>query len=75
MQWTGARRERVETVSEVARPLRWKGGHPRVELVTTTDETGVKLTKEAMAGREPQVKRLPDLETWVVDIIPPKAPG
>ncbi len=75
MHWNGALLERVETVIEFARTMRWKGVHPLVELVTTTYETGVKLTKEAMAGLETQVERLPELEKWFVDIIPPKAAG
>lgn len=75
MHWNGALLERVETVIEFARTMRWKGVHPLVELVTTTYETGVKLTKEAMAVLETQVDRLPELEKWFVDIIPPKAAG
>ena len=75
MHWNGALLERVETVIEFARTMRWKGVHPLVELVTTTYETGVKLTKEAMAVLETQVERLPELEKWFVDIIPPKAAG
>jgi hypothetical protein len=75
MHWNGALLERVETVIEFARTMRWKGVHPLVDLVTTTYETGVKLTKEAMAVVETQVERLPDLEKWFVDIIPPKRAG
>ncbi len=75
MHWNGALLERVETVIEFARTMRWKGVHPLVDLVTTTYETGVKLTKEAMAVLETQVERLPELEKWFVDIIPPKTMG
>ncbi len=39
-----------------------------VELVTTTYQTGVKLTKEAMNTLETQLERLPHLEKWFVDI-------
>jgi hypothetical protein len=46
----------------------WKGQHPVVELVTTTYQTGVKLTKEAMDVVETYLQRLPSLEKWFVDI-------
>jgi hypothetical protein len=36
--------------------------------VTTTYQTGVKLTKEAMEVVEAQLQRLPSLEKWFVDI-------
>jgi hypothetical protein len=36
--------------------------------VTTTYQTGVKLTKEAMDAVETQLQRLPSLEKWFVDI-------
>lgn len=75
MHWNGALLERVETVMEFARTMRWKGVHPLVDLVTTTYETGVKLSKEAMAVLETQVERLPELEKWFVDISPPRAAG
>jgi hypothetical protein len=72
MHWNGSLLERVETVIEFARTMTWKGVQPVVELVTTSSKTGVKLTKEAMAVVESQVKRLPELEKWFVDIIPPE---
>jgi transposase len=71
MHWNGALLESVETVIEFAHTMTWKGVRPLVELVTTTYATGVKLTKEAMAVLETQVERLPELEKWFVDIIPP----
>ena len=48
--------------------MTWKGQPPVVELVTTTYQTGVKLTKEAMTAVEAQLTRLPELEKWFVDI-------
>ncbi len=75
MHWNGALLESVETVMAFARTMRWKGAHPLVDLVTTTYESGVKLTKEAMAVVERQVERLPQLEKWFVDIIPPQPMG
>ena len=39
-----------------------------VALVTTTYQTGVKLTKQAMQVVETQLQRLPHLDKWFVDI-------
>lgn len=39
-----------------------------VELVTTTYQTGVKLTKEAMQVLETHLQRWPSLEKWFVNI-------
>ena len=41
--------------------MTWNGKHPVVDLVTTTYQTGVTLTQEAMETVETQLKRLPDL--------------
>jgi hypothetical protein len=49
----------------------WNGKHPVVALGTTPDQTGVTLTKDAMEAVEAQLKRLPALGKWFVDIIPP----
>jgi hypothetical protein len=49
--------------------MTWKGQHPVVELVTTTYETGVKLTKQAMKQVEAHLERLADLDKWFVDIV------
>jgi hypothetical protein len=59
----------VDAVILYARSMSWKGKHPVVELVNTTYQTGVKLTKEAMEVVETQLQRLPSLEKWFVDII------
>jgi hypothetical protein len=72
MHWNGSLLERVETVLAFASTMRWKGMQPLVDLVTTVYKTGAKLTKEAMAVVETHVERLPELEKWFVDIIPPK---
>jgi hypothetical protein len=50
--------------------MTWHGKHPIVALVTTY-QTGVTLTREAMEAVEAQIKRLPDLGQWFVDIVPP----
>lgn len=66
----------METALRLAQTLTWKGKNPVVKLVTTTYETGIKLTKKAMNQIESQIKRLtntppdnfPDLGKWFIDI-------
>ena len=58
----------VEAVIQYASTMTWKGKHPVVTLVTTTYQTGVKLTKQAMESLETQLQRLPHLDKWFVDI-------
>jgi transposase len=69
--WNGALLDSIETVLAFTRTMTWNGVHPVVELVTTTYQTGVKLTKEAMDRVEAQLQRLPHLEKWFVDIAYP----
>jgi hypothetical protein len=66
--WNSALLESVDTVIQYASTMTWKKKHPVVELVTTTYQTGVKLTKEAMKVVETQLERLSSLEKWFVDI-------
>ena len=66
--WKGALLDSVDAVIQYGRTMAWKGKHPVVDLVTTTYQTGVKLTKEAMDAVETQLERLPSLEKWFVDI-------
>ncbi len=68
-QWNGSLLDSLETVVEFAASMTWKGQHPVVELVTTTYETGVKLTKQAMKQVEAHLERLADLDKWFVDIV------
>ena len=53
--------------------MRWKGKPPVVQAVTTTYQTGVALTKEAMAEVETHLARVAGLEKWFIDIVPPPA--
>src|SRR5438132_6427756 len=69
--WNGALLDSLEAVIRYARTMTWKGKHPLVTLVTTTYQTGVKLTKKAMQAVETQLQRLPHLDKWFVDIISP----
>ncbi len=73
--WNGALLDSIDTVLQFAATMTWKGLRPIVDLVTTIYQTGVKLTNEAMAALETQVARLPQLEKWFVDIVPPKEQG
>jgi transposase len=66
--WNGALLDSIEAVLAFTRTMTWNGVHPVVELVATTYQTGVKLTKEAMDRVEAQLQRLPHLEKWFVDI-------
>jgi len=47
--------------------------HPVFALVTTTSQTGVTLTKEAMKVVQTQLERVPHLDKWFVDIPCPPA--
>ena len=72
--WNGSLLDSIDMVLQFAATMTWKGTHPLVALVTTTYQTGVTLTKEAMAAVEAKIKRLPGLGKWFVDIIPAQAP-
>ena len=69
--WNGTLLDSIDTVLQFARTMTWNGRHPVVDLVTTTYQTGVTLTKDAMATVEAQLQRLPDLGKWFVDITSP----
>jgi hypothetical protein len=71
--WNGAMLDSIDTVIQFATTMTWKGKGPVVELVTTTYQTGVKLTREAMQMVEAQIQRLPGLDKWFVDIVPTSA--
>ena len=68
--WNGALLDSIEAVIRLATTMTWKGKRPVVELVTTTYQTGVTLTKDAMQMVEAQLQRLPGLDKWFVDIVP-----
>ena len=72
--WNGALLDSIDTVLQFATTMTWKGTHPIVTLVTTTYQTGVTLTKEAMEAVEAKIKRLPHLKKWFVDIVPAPPP-
>ncbi len=72
--WNGALLDSVEVVLRFAANMTYNGQHPLVQLVTTPYKTGVKLSKNAMRLVEAQIKRLPQLEKWFVDISPAPLP-
>ena len=65
----------LDPVLQDARTMTWNGKHPIVALVTTTSQTGVKWTQEAMEAVAAQLQRLPALGTWFVDIVAPPVAG
>ena len=67
--WNGTLLDTVDTVLHFAATMTWKGQPPVVDLVTTTYQTGVKLTKAAMDVVEAQLERWPHLGKWFVDIV------
>jgi Rhodopirellula transposase DDE domain len=71
--WNGALLDSIAAVIQYAATMTWRGKSPVVELVTTTYQTGVKLTKEAMPLVATQLQRLPGLDKWFVDIVPTSA--
>jgi hypothetical protein len=76
--WSGDLLDEIRTAIGFAESMTWKGKHPIVKLVTDIYEKGVKLGKQAMKMVEKQLKRLPKLEKWFVEISfyrPAPAPG
>ena len=69
--WNGTVLDSLDTGLQFAKTMPWQGPHPIVELVTTTYETGVTWTKDAMQRVEAPLKRLPELGKWFIDIVPP----
>jgi hypothetical protein len=67
--WNGSLLDSLDTVLKFASTLTFKGKQPVVSYVEDIYQTGVKLTKQAMAKVEEQIERLPNLEKWFVSII------
>ena len=68
--WNGSLLDTVDAVLQFTASMTWNGIHPVVELVTTIYQTGVRLSKDAMAQIEAHIQRLPGLEKWFVEITP-----
>lgn len=72
--WNGTLLDELDTVLKFAESMTWRGRHPVVSVVTTIYKTGVRLSQAAMADLETQIKRLPTLEKWFVEISPTTLP-
>ncbi len=68
MHWNGSLLDSIEAVVGSAGTMTWKGKHPRVSVVETIYNKGVRLKPEEMKALEAGVKRLPALEKWFVEI-------
>ena len=68
MHWNGSLLDSIEAVVGFARTMTWKGKHPRVSVVETIYNKGVRLKPEEMKALESRVKRLPTLEKWFVEV-------
>jgi Rhodopirellula transposase DDE domain len=66
--WSGDLLDSRAAVLGFARSMTWNGNHPKVELLTSIYPKGVRLAKKEMLQVEDEVKRLPDLDDWFVDI-------
>jgi len=62
--WNGALLDSIEAVIRLATTMTWQGRCPSVELVTTTHQSGLKLTKDAMKMVDTQRQRFPALGKW-----------
>ncbi len=62
--------DELDTVIKFAQTMKWQNKHPVVKLATKNYKTGVRLPQMAMADLETQIKRLPSLEKWFVEISP-----
>ena len=60
LYWNGTVLDSLDTGLQFAKTMPWQGLHTIVELVTTTYETGVTWTKDAMQRVEAPLKRLPE---------------
>jgi len=66
--WNGSLLEELESAVQFANSMTWKGKPPTVKVVTQTYQTGVKLTKTAMAVVESQLERVAGLGKWFIKI-------
>ena len=73
--WNGDLLDTIDTVVKFAQSMTWKGKHPTVTLISKTYQIGVRLNQAAMAELESQVRRLPGLEKWFVEIRPDTITG
>jgi transposase len=68
MHWNGSLLDSIEAVVGFAGTMTWKGKHPRVRVVRTIDNKGVRLKPKEMKALESEVVRLSGLGKWFVEI-------
>lgn len=66
--WNGDLLDSREAVLGFAGSMTWNGKHPTVSLLTDAYPKGVRLPKKEMLLVEKEVRRLPNLDDWFVDI-------
>jgi transposase len=68
MHWNGSLLDSIEAVVGFAGTMTWKGKHPRVSVVETIYNKGVRLKPKEMKALESEVVRLTGLGKWFVEI-------
>jgi transposase len=68
MHWNGSLLDSIEAVVGFAGSMTWKGKHPRVSVVETIYNKGVRLKPKEMKALESEVVRLAGLGKWFVEI-------
>ena len=68
--WRGELLSSVEKTLGLARTMTYKGHRPMVRKINKMYQSGVSLTKRAMASIERSLKREKGLESWVITISP-----
>jgi len=66
--WNGDLLDSREAVVRFAESMTWNGKHPKVSVLTDAYPKGVRLPKKEMLLVEQEVRRLPSLDDWFVDI-------
>jgi hypothetical protein len=66
--WNSALLDTVDAVVGYAKSMTWNQLHPTVTLVTQAYQSGVRVSKKAMAAVEAKMSRLPLLSPWFIDI-------
>ena len=66
--WNGDLLDSREAVLGFAQSMTWNGKHPKVSLMSDAYPKGVRLPKHEMQQVEKEVRRLPNLDDWFVDI-------
>jgi hypothetical protein len=73
--WNGSLLDGLQVALDFIETMTWRGVHPMVTAVTRMYQTGVKLSKEAMAAVEQSLTRDPRLGRWFVTISPRQSTG